>query len=230
LPGADVNKVAEHAWSAIEAAIALVMRVEAGEPILSFVSAEPLPAETAPGLDLASLVSAAGWPFTVRSPSRLAIPLDVPGLSIQAALEVVQAGDVRARVQLEPSATSLSPDSREGIAQLLLTTSGLVRLSRARSEATFEGAGSGVGFEADLRCLAPGVARQPGAEELDLALLSLTVAARLCAREVKALADETVARLYLVSSRRRQRRGSPGLRQRRGQALGPLQEADHATR
>jgi hypothetical protein len=216
--GADPVELAERACAGIEAAFALLVRLEAGERVERAARAEA--GTIALDLDLAALAAAAGWPFTARSAARLAVPLDLPGVFLQAGVEARAGGAVEAAVELARLEPGLPAASREAIAHLLLAASGVVRLARAVVEEE-TGDRQAVGFEVELD-------RRPGAAELDHALASLSVAARLCGREVRALMDETVAGLYLAARKggARPAAAHPGALSR----WKPAQEASHAIR
>ena len=222
-PGSDPGEADERAQAAIEAAGALLARLAAGERVTRAPreeAAEP----AAIDLDLPALVAAAGWPFTARAAGRLVVPLDLPGGAfLQAGVEARPNRTVEVAVELARLEPGLPATSREAIAHLLLAASGAVRRARAVAE---EGAGErwAVGFEVVLDVLD---ARQ-GPGELDQALASLSVAARLCGREVRALMDESVAGLYLAA-----RKGGARPAPARHRALSrwkPAKEASHALR
>src|SRR5262249_11169728 len=135
--------------------------------------------------DLARLCREAGWAFTERA-AGVAVTLDVPHGFYQALLRGGAEG-VSAAVELTAHETIPSP-CRQALGVFLLGASGAFRFARAA-------VGDGGGLAARLEVVLDG---SPTATELAHALSALSVACRLCAREVRALEDEGVAREFLA--------------------------------
>ena len=124
------------------------------------------------------------WPFTVREPSTLMVPLDVASFQ-QAAVSLHPQRGVVAAVPLLAEAPSTQVCAM-AVARLLLSTTGAVRMVRATAVAP--GAPS---FEVVF-------AHLPSAEELAHAFAALSVAWSYAGREAEVLArDERIAELYL---------------------------------
>jgi hypothetical protein len=142
-----------------------------------------------PAVDVAALVRESGWPMTIRPSGAAAVRLDVPGEFCQALVEHERrTAAVRLKADLGEAA-DLSAASREATALLMLTTSAVTRLARAYADRDAQGAP--VGFE---------VAFSPPATptEMGHALAALSVASRMCRRELAVVRDESVARDYLA--------------------------------
>lgn len=138
--------------------------------------------------DLSALCEEAEWPFTARSGGRLAVELEARKAFFQAIIEPLPNGTALARAELA-AWESLSEDCRKAVGGLLLSASEIVRM--ARGLATEEDGRITAAFEVAFP-------DRPSAQELRLALSALSVAARTCGREVKALGNETVAAQYLA--------------------------------
>jgi len=133
-------------------------------------------------LHLKDLCTAAGWPFIERGPDKLLIELETPGQFWQAVL--VRAGcGVHLSCELGP-VVSPAAESRDAIAQFLLSASGVLRLARA---AVSVGAA-----RLEVAFVAP-----PRAAEISSALESLSVGVQLCGEELKTLQDPAIARRFL---------------------------------
>jgi hypothetical protein len=126
------------------------------------------------------------WPTTERPDGRLAVTLDVPGSFCQALVRP-QADKVRVAVELV-SEQSLSPVSRRALGLLLLSANSAVRMARAAAED--RNGLAAAWFEVVLTSRA-------AVAEAEHALAALSVACRLCVREVKAMQDDAIAMEYL---------------------------------
>jgi hypothetical protein len=152
------------------------------------VSAGGDPAE-GPAADVAALVRESGWPVTIRPSGAAAVRLDIRGEFCQALVEQDErTGGVRLKAELGEVA-DLTAASRGATALLLLTTSAVTRLARAYVDRDAQGAR--VGFEV---ALSPPVTPT----EVGHALAALSVASRMCRRELAVMRDDTVAREYLA--------------------------------
>jgi hypothetical protein len=138
--------------------------------------------------DLCKLCEEAAWPFTERAAGKLAVALDTPDNYCQATLEQRSDG-VRVTAGLGASAPA-SDSSRTAMAVLLLRLGGVVRMVRA--------AGEECNGQSAIR-LEVGLSRTPRTGELAHALAALSVACRLCGREVEVLQDGGIAAEYLAS-------------------------------
>jgi len=141
-----------------------------------------------PPLDIKTLCSEAGWPFTERGGQTLAVSLETPGSFHQAILTPAGHG-VRICCELA-RLDSLTDPSRRAVASLLLRASGVVCMARA-SLGTGEGtqiAQFDVVFES-----------APTASEISIALESLSVACSICGEaEIKTLQSPVIAERYLA--------------------------------
>jgi len=132
-----------------------------------------------------------GWRVNKRDDGRYAVELDAPGLMNQAFLERRGGRGEEPVISLDLlRAAGLSPVSRRAIALFLLGLTG--RLRSVRGAVTREEP-EVVRLEVALP-----VAPAATAPELDLALEALSLACRLGSREVKALGQEPLARIYLA--------------------------------
>lgn len=126
-----------------------------------------------------------GWTLERREAGRCAVELDAPGLQSQAWVE--QRGQ-ELHLWLEVlRGSTLSGQARRATALFLLSLTGglcMVRGSVAQREP------QSIRLEVRLP-------ESATAAELDLALATLSLACRRAAREVRALADDVVARTYL---------------------------------
>jgi len=146
-------------------------------------------ADTAP-YDLRPLCEEVGWPFTARASGKLVFTLDTAGDFHQATL-ARGAENVRLTADLGTPARWASENARAAVALLLLTLGGVARMIRPAGE-DCDGR-SAVRLEAHLGPC-------PLAGELAHALAALSVACRLCGREVEVLRhDNEIAVAYLVS-------------------------------
>jgi len=142
-----------------------------------------------PAVDVAALIQESGWPMTIRPSGTAAVRLDVPGEFCQALVEQERrTGGVRLKADLGEAA-DLSAASREATALLMLTTSAVTRLARACADRDAQSAP--VGFEV---AFSPPVTPT----EMGHALAALSVASRMCRRELAVMRDESVARDYLA--------------------------------
>jgi hypothetical protein len=160
----------------------------AGEAEAAPEPAQETPAAGRQAPDLASLATAAGWPFTEREGGVLAVPLEVPGRFQQALIECER--DVRTELRAELLGLgNLRPAARQAMAHLLLTAAAEFRLVRGLHRP--HGRAVKLGF-------AVAIAALPSAFWFDHALQALSLACRFCSGELTALADESLAREYLV--------------------------------
>ncbi len=124
-----------------------------------------------------------------RAGDQVAIELDVPDAFCQALVQPKGEGGLRLRVELA-TVPSACTTGRHAASALLLHASHLVRMARATAR-TAEGA-IVYGWEISLD-------RVARAREVQHALAALSVACRLCAREIQLLGqDESLARKFLV--------------------------------
>ncbi|MGB9620701.1 MAG: hypothetical protein ACPL7K_09835, partial [Armatimonadota bacterium] len=138
-------------------------------------------------LDLAGLCREAGWEAIERA-GGVSVPLDVPG---QAYFALVRNGRrVLAEVPLL-SLDGLSERSVVAVSVLLLTASWFVCVARPGIAVDADSVRKYARFEVAFDAV-------PSAEELDKALQALSVACRLCGREVRALQDADIADAYLA--------------------------------
>lgn len=152
------------------------------EPTDDAASAAPCDAHDA-AHELPELVREAGWQAVTRADGRQAVDLEIAD---EAATAFVRAADgrIQAMVTLEPPPRP-SARTRRAIGVLLLLVCGAVRLVRAAAWP---------GGELGLECvLAAGAAPA----QLGHALAALRTGYRICAREVRALGDESLAQAFL---------------------------------
>ena len=153
---------------------------EAASPI-----AEPPPVEAA--IDLAALCRETGWPHVVRPSGTIAIDLDVPHAFHQAVLQ--NHADHGLRVSVDLGAVgNVSSISLQAIGTLLLAAAGVVRMARP----VLERPGEKLSAEWQVS-----LGEAATAQQLRHALAALSVACRVCARELKLLEDESIANAYL---------------------------------
>lgn len=139
--------------------------------------------------DVAALLRESGWPTTIRPSGAAAVRLDVPGEFCQALVEQDEhTRGARLRADHDEVA-NLSAASREATAMLVLATSAAVRLVRAYADHDAQGAP--IGFEVTF---SPPVTPT----EIGHALAALSVASRMCRRELAVLRDESFAGVYLA--------------------------------
>lgn len=137
---------------------------------------------------LPSLCSQAGWAFTERDGGRIAVNLEARSGFHQALIEPSRGG-VHISTEIM-RAQNLSQLSRQSLGALLLKASGELRMARAAVEE--EEGQSSVRFETRFDST-------PGSIEIDRALAALSLACALCAREVKSLQNDFLARRYLAA-------------------------------
>lgn len=134
--------------------------------------------------DWTALLDASGWPVSSRRKDRITVELDAPGVSAQARLA---AGDDGASLSVELArAERVSSTARRAMAHHVLILTGLVRMVRAITSEH---------RNAVLLDVRLAVTASP--PDLDLALSALSVGVRFAARELRALADDRLAALYL---------------------------------
>lgn len=132
---------------------------------------------------LQRLCTDAGWSFVERGAEKLLVELESPGEFRQAAM-VLTAGGIHLSCELA-SGGSLEGESREAVATLMLSASGVVRLARAA-------------LVADVAQLEVAFIAPPCAVEISSALESLSVGCSLCGEEIKMLQDPAIARQFLA--------------------------------
>ncbi len=139
--------------------------------------------------DLPLLCREAEWPFTERPDGRVVVELDAPRETAIATLTQHQGKSVHIAVALALADALVHP-CRQALGLVLLTVCGVVRMIRAVVE---QNEGRPVGrFEVDF-------GSTPTATELAHALSALSVAVRLCGRELQVLQhDERIATEYLT--------------------------------
>jgi len=123
-----------------------------------------------------------GWEAALTADGRVEVELDPPSFRAEAREED---GAVRLRVELGRAAEA-PPEARAAAARFLAALAG--GLTSVEPD----------GIQADRHCLEARLPSPAPAEALDLALVALSVGCRLGAREVRALADGGLARLYLT--------------------------------
>lgn len=134
--------------------------------------------------DWSRLIAERGWPLSPRGDGRVAVELDTPGLNAHARLTDTGEGLSLAVEVARPAGAS--PRAREAMARFALILTGALRMIRAAAS------GDPAVIRLEVHLAAP-----PSALDLDLALAALSVGYRLAARELRALADERLAVLYL---------------------------------
>jgi len=156
---------------------------ESGLTLYDFSQSDAAPETPAGKTDLKRLCTEAGWSFIERGPEKLLVELESSAGFRQAAM-VVNASGIHLSCELA-TCDSLAGESRDAIATLLLSVSGMVRLARAVLVA--EVAQLEVSFNAPA-CAA----------EISSALESLSVGCSLCGEEIKMLQDPAIARRFLA--------------------------------
>jgi hypothetical protein len=175
------------------------------------------PAENA--VDAQRLCAEAGWPGIERAGGRVAVALEVPGLFHEAILAPTDAGGIRAHVELG-AAPEHSDIGRDAAARFLLAVSAVVRL--VRPSAVPVDSGFALRYEAAW-------AVAPSPAELASSLEALSVACRACAREVKALRDDSVAAAYVARHERTPPHPGPASTAPRGDACATGRHTTPAT-
>jgi hypothetical protein len=139
--------------------------------------------------DLPSLCREAEWPFIERSDGRVTVALDVPHETFSATLTRRRDESVRLSVELVQAETLPYP-CRQALGLMLLTAGGVVRMARP----VFEQSADGPVVRFEVKFASP-----PTATEFAHALSALSVAVRLCGREIQVLRqDEKIAKEYLT--------------------------------
>jgi hypothetical protein len=139
--------------------------------------------------ELLRLCEESGWPFDEKTATKFVFELEAGDGFYQAAVEEQGEGSVVVAVELardEP----FSEWSRRAVGLMLLRACGVVRFARAAVKERSERA------TALFEVVFPSL---PGVVELNHALSALSVACRLCGREVRAMQDERIARNYLAA-------------------------------
>ncbi len=145
------------------------------------------PSVTPESVLLEEACAEAGWPFSKRPDGRLIVDLDVPDMHHQAILESVSDSSHRVSVHLAHY-SALTEELRESTAFFMLTMNGRIRLTRAGIEETKNGAQA----YHEVR-----LTGQPSPVVINEALSALSVACSYCSRELRALRNENLSRLYL---------------------------------
>ncbi len=139
--------------------------------------------------DLPSLCHEAEWPFTERPDGRVTVELDLPRDTVFAMLTRCPGEGVRMAVELM-AAEVLAEPCQQALGLMLLTIGGVVRMTRAVAEHNADR--SIVRYEVNFTSA-------PTASEVAHALSALSVAVRLCRREMEVLQhDEKIAKEYLA--------------------------------
>jgi hypothetical protein len=141
--------------------------------------------------ELARICRDSGWQFTERSEGKLAVELEAVDGFYQAMIEEQPAGEVRVFVELARD-ESFGEWSRRALSAMLLRASGLVRFARAAISE--DGGQEAALFEVMFQSL-------PSVVELSHALSALSIACRLCGREVTMLRDERIAKNYVSAQK-----------------------------
>ncbi len=136
---------------------------------------------------LPSLCSQSGWAFTERDGGKLAVNLEARNGFHQALIERSRGG-VSISTEIM-RAKNLSQHSRQSMGALLLRASAELRMARAAVEEDDDQ--FAIRFEARFDSA-------PGSIEIDRALAALSLACALCARETRALEQDSLARRYLA--------------------------------
>lgn len=126
-----------------------------------------------------------GWSVQLRDPGRFTVELDAPGLLSQAGVER-QGPELSVTIEVLRSA-ALTEQSRRAAGLFLLTLTAMLRLVRG---AAVEAPATAIRLEVRLSAA-------PTEMELDLAFAALSLACRLCTRELKGLSDHLLASTYL---------------------------------
>jgi hypothetical protein len=150
---------------------------------------EPPSSSEQPAVDIAALLTEAGWPFVRRASGRLAVDLELPDQFQQAFITPAADGRHLVRSTLAV-AGALTPPTRNALGVLLLTVSAMVRT--ARGGCTDEDGESPLFFESPI-------GNAPSASDLDLALCAVAMACQMAGREARALIDDRIARAYLAA-------------------------------
>lgn len=145
-----------------------------------------------PGASWVRLGGEHGWQLESREAGRFAVDLDAPGMLSQAYAEG-QGGELCLWIEVLKH-PALSEQSRRAVGLFVLTLTG--RLRMVRGTAT-ESNSQTVRLEVRLPAL-------PTGAELDLALAALSLACRLCTRELRGLSDNLLAGMYLDHTNRKE--------------------------
>jgi hypothetical protein len=183
----DVDPVpsVRRAFDGLVGAIQLTRQLFAGQPAPSALNS--LAGEAHDRCDLTSLCAGSDWSSHARA-NGFAMTLETPAGFHQAFVEQDARWGVVARVEL--LAVGETTDSgRRATGRFLLEASRLIRFARAIRWSLPDGK-QGLGFEVLL-----GWAVTP--RQFSSALAALSVACRMCAREIGSLGDERIARAYL---------------------------------
>lgn len=139
--------------------------------------------------ELRRLCEETGWQFDEKTATKFVVELEAGNGFYQAAIEERGEGSVHIAVELARDET-FSEWSRRAVGLMLLRACGVVRFARASVRERSEQVTAL--FEVVFPTL-------PAVVELNHALSALSIACRLCGREVAAMQDERVARNYLAA-------------------------------
>lgn len=140
-------------------------------------------------VDMALLLTEAGWPFVRRTSNRLAVDLGLCDQFQQAFITPDSGRRHRVRATLAVAGT-LPAATRDALGVLLLTVSAAVRLAR--------GGCASQGEESVLFVESP-LGETPAVGDVDVALCAVAMACQMAGRETRALIDERIARAYLAA-------------------------------
>jgi hypothetical protein len=129
----------------------------------------------------------AGWDYAERDGGRGVVTLELPHGTVPAFLDAHSERDYRVSAPLA-CYQALSDAGGRAVSVLMLTANAIVRFVRAGIEQSVEGLSAF--FERRF-------SERPSPACLDAALSALSVAGRLCQRELRALENDQLAHLYL---------------------------------
>jgi hypothetical protein len=182
--GVDPEPLAREALSGLSGAARFIRRRLAGQSDRQ--TRLPVKSDRDP-CDLASLCSASAWPRHPRA-NGFAMSLETADGFHQALVEQDSRWGVVARVE-QVVLAEWTEASRHASAQFLLHANGSIRFARAICWSPVDGQ-QALGFEVLLGW-------NVSAQQLSLALAALSVACRLCAREIGSLGEERIASAFL---------------------------------
>lgn len=137
--------------------------------------------------DLSELLHEVSWPTTERGPNDFSVELSANSAA-QARIRITENGVVITSEMARLSAAA--EPSRRALALFLLSATNALRFVRAFAERTDSGFVMGV--QVGLPCV-------PAIEEIDHGLAALSIAHRMCAKEIGVLLNEATARCYLAA-------------------------------
>ena len=141
------------------------------------------------GVDIAALLTEAGWPFVQRASNRIAVDLGLPDQFQQAFITPGAGERHRVRATLAVVGTPAAA-TRNALGVLLLTVSAVVRT--ARGGRINQDGESTLFFESPLD-------DAPAASDVDVALCAVAMACQMAGLEARALIDERIAEAYLAA-------------------------------